>query len=152
MTSMPCQSAALGRIIAPWAATIAEFFGIIVEIILANAENVRTILHELGACCRKAAPRAAVGAAYPMMAKLAPGWRATGRASCCLRRARSVRLPASPPAEFRRAVMMNLRGKSEARSPRPQLPSSKVLLAEIGGGAGADLSPRKELRRFGADW
>jgi hypothetical protein len=96
MTSTPCQSAALGRIIAPWAATIAEFFGIIVEIILANAENVRTTLHELGACCRKARRLLALRLSCPMMAKLAPGWRATKRASCCLRRARSGRLPASP--------------------------------------------------------
>ena len=35
MTSTPFQSAALGGIIAPWAAKIAELFGIIVEIILA---------------------------------------------------------------------------------------------------------------------
>ena len=62
MTSTPFQSAALGGIIAPWAAKIAELFGIIVEIILANAENVRTTSHELGAYCRKAAAGTAAGA------------------------------------------------------------------------------------------
>ena len=97
MTSTPFQSAALGGIIAPWAAKIAEFFGIIVEIILANAENVRTTLHGLGGR-RLLALRP--GLSCPMMAKLAPGWRATGRlACCCLRRARSVRLPARKPRQ-----------------------------------------------------
>ena len=47
MTSTPCHSAALDRIIAPWAAKIAEFFAAIVEIILTIAKNVRTTLHEL---------------------------------------------------------------------------------------------------------
>jgi hypothetical protein len=49
MTSTLCQSAALDRIVAPWAAKIATFFATIVETILA-------ILHELGACCREASP------------------------------------------------------------------------------------------------
>ncbi|WP_119268439.1 hypothetical protein [Taklimakanibacter deserti] len=38
MTSTPCQSAALDRI-APWAEKIAEFFALIVEIILMIAEK-----------------------------------------------------------------------------------------------------------------
>jgi len=123
MTSTPFQSAALGGIIAPWAAKIAEFFGIIVEIILANAENVRTTLHELGAYCRKAAAGTAAGAVLPddgeACARLA-----RYRAACLLLpSASALRALARPQAsaEFKRAVMMNLRGKSEARSPRPQL-------------------------------
>src|SRR5438876_4379269 len=46
MTSTPCHSAALERVIVPWAAKIAEFFAAIVETILAMAKNVRTTLHE----------------------------------------------------------------------------------------------------------
>jgi hypothetical protein len=53
MTSTHCKSVALGRIIAPWAVKIAEFFGTIVKIILTIVENVRNSLHELGACCRE---------------------------------------------------------------------------------------------------
>jgi len=53
MTSTHCRSVALGRIIAPWAVKIAEFFGTIVKIILTIVENVRNSLHELGACCRQ---------------------------------------------------------------------------------------------------
>ena len=123
MTSTPFQSAALGGIIAPWAAKIAEFFGIIVEIILANAENVRTTLHELGAYCRTA-PGTAAGAVLPddgeACARLA-----RHRAGNLLPSASALRALARPQAsaEFKRAVMMNLRGKSEARSPRPQLRS-----------------------------
>ena len=122
MTSTPFQSAALGGIIAPWAAKIAELFGIIVEIILANAENVRTTLHELGAYCRKAAAGTAAGAVLPddgeACARLA-----RYRAGFLLPSASALRALARPQAsaEFKRAVMMNLRGKSEARSPRPQL-------------------------------
>jgi hypothetical protein len=44
---------ALGRIIAPWAVKIAEFFDSIVKIILTIVENVRNSLHELGTCCRE---------------------------------------------------------------------------------------------------
>jgi hypothetical protein len=63
MTSTHCQSVALGRIIAPWAVKIAEFFGTIVKIILTIVENVRNSLHELGTCwagmsgCRALSPR-----------------------------------------------------------------------------------------------
>jgi len=53
MTSTRCRSVALGRIIAPWAVKIAEFFGTIVKIILTIVENVRNSLPELGACCRE---------------------------------------------------------------------------------------------------
>ena len=49
MTSTAWQSAALERIIMPWVAKVAEVFRIIVAIILANAGNVRTTLHELSA-------------------------------------------------------------------------------------------------------
>ena len=49
MTSTAWQRAALEGIIQLWAAMIAEVFGIIVGIILANAGNVRNILHKLGA-------------------------------------------------------------------------------------------------------
>jgi hypothetical protein len=49
MTSTLCQSAALARIIASWAAKIVEFFTIIVETVLTIAEIVRTALHEFGA-------------------------------------------------------------------------------------------------------
>jgi len=154
MTSTPFQSAALGGIIAPWAAKIAEFFGIIVEIILANAENVRTTLHELGAYCRKAAPGTAAGGVLPDDGE-APGWRATGRATCCLWRARSVRLPASLgriQAGCHDESARQERSPFAAPSaPEPNDAARRVLLAEIGGGAGADLSPRKELRRLGAD-
>ena len=55
MTGTPCQSAALDRIIAPWAAEIALFFGTIVKTILTIAEIVPTILHVLGTFCRRAA-------------------------------------------------------------------------------------------------
>jgi len=54
VTSPLCQSAAFGRIVAPWAAAIAELFAGIVEAILTIAENIRDTLHELSACCRKA--------------------------------------------------------------------------------------------------
>jgi hypothetical protein len=47
MTSTAWQSAALERIIVPWAATIAEIFGIIVGLIVAKAGNVGIVLHEL---------------------------------------------------------------------------------------------------------
>jgi hypothetical protein len=73
MTSTHCQSVALGRIIAPWAVKIAEFFGTIVKIILTIVENVRNSLHELGACCRKARRRLIAlrpGLSRPMMPKL----------------------------------------------------------------------------------
>jgi hypothetical protein len=53
MTSTHCQSVALGRIIAPWAVKIAEFFGTIVKIILTTVEKVRNTVHKLGACCQK---------------------------------------------------------------------------------------------------
>ena len=43
MTSTAWQSAALERIILPWVAKIAEVFGVIVAIIVANAKEVRTI-------------------------------------------------------------------------------------------------------------
>jgi len=73
MTSTPCRSVALGRIIAPWAVKIAEFFGTIVKIILTIVENVRNSLHELGTCCRKAGRRLMAlrpGLSRPMMPKL----------------------------------------------------------------------------------
>jgi hypothetical protein len=73
MTSTPCQSVALSRIIAPWAAKFAGFFGTIVKIILTIVENVRNTLHELGACCRKAGRRLMVlrpGLSRPMLPKL----------------------------------------------------------------------------------
>ena len=73
MISTPCQSVALGRIIAPWAAKIAEFFGTIVKIILTIVENLRNSLHELGACCWKAGRRLMAlrpGLSRPMMPKL----------------------------------------------------------------------------------
>jgi hypothetical protein len=57
MTRTPCQSAALDRIIALWAANVAEFFGAIAKTILTIAEIVRSILHEIGACCRKPGQR-----------------------------------------------------------------------------------------------
>lgn len=57
MTSTPCQGAALDRIVALCAAMIAAFFAITVETILTIAKNVRDILQELGACCRKAGRR-----------------------------------------------------------------------------------------------
>ena len=47
MTSTLCQSAALGRIIAPWLVMIAELFGIIVETILSMMENVSNTLHRI---------------------------------------------------------------------------------------------------------
>jgi hypothetical protein len=50
MTGTLCQSAALGRIIAPWVGRTPEFFGIIVKTILA-------ILEIVCAACRKAARR-----------------------------------------------------------------------------------------------
>ena len=58
MTSTASQSAALVRIIALWAAMIAEVFGIIVGLIVAMAGNVRNSLHELGAyaLARKPSP------------------------------------------------------------------------------------------------
>ena len=73
MTSTHCQSVALGRIIAPWAVKIVEFFGAIVEAIVAHAENVRNTLHELGACCRNAGRGLLAlrpGLLRPMMPKL----------------------------------------------------------------------------------
>jgi len=155
MTSTPFQSAVLGGIIAPWAAKIAEFFGIIVEIILANAENVRTTLHEFGAYCRKATPGTATGGVLPddgeACARLA-----RHRAGNLLPwRARSVRLPASLgriQAGCHDESARQERSPFAAPSaPEPNDAARRVLLAEIGGGAGADLSPRKELRRFGAD-
>jgi hypothetical protein len=54
MTSTLCQSAALGRIIAPWLVNIAGLFGIIVKTILSMVKKVSNILHEPGACYRKA--------------------------------------------------------------------------------------------------
>jgi hypothetical protein len=72
MTSTHCTSVALGRIIAPWAVKIAEFFGTIVKIILTIVENVRNTVHELGACCRKAGRRLMAlrqGLSRPMMPK-----------------------------------------------------------------------------------
>jgi len=46
MTSTLCQSAALGRIIAPWVVKIAALFGIIVKTILSMVENVGSSLPE----------------------------------------------------------------------------------------------------------
>jgi len=60
MTSTPCQSAALDRIIALWTAMVVAFFGAIVETIATIADNVCNTLHELGACCRKAGRRLAL--------------------------------------------------------------------------------------------
>ncbi len=67
MTSTPCQSAALDRI-------IVAFFAIIAEIVLTIAEILRTTLPELGAWL-----------SWPMLPKFGPeagmpGWRTTGRA------------------------------------------------------------------------
>jgi hypothetical protein len=55
MASTPCQSVAFDRLIAPWAAMIAAFFGAILEI-LTMADIVPITLPELGAYCRKAKP------------------------------------------------------------------------------------------------
>ncbi|WP_119275187.1 hypothetical protein [Taklimakanibacter deserti] len=73
MTSTLCQSPALGRIIAPWAAKIVALFAVIVATIVANAENVGNTLRELGTCCRKAGrrlPALCPGPSRPMTPKL----------------------------------------------------------------------------------
>ncbi len=96
MTSTPCQNAALDRIIALWAAKIALLFRTIVENIVTIAALVRTSLHQLASCCRKAGQRLPILRAglFCMMPKLeavrrdASCW-AAGWASCGLRRARS---------------------------------------------------------------
>ena len=49
MTRIACQSAALARIIVPWAAMIAELFSIIIGLVAANGKNVLDTLHEPGA-------------------------------------------------------------------------------------------------------
>jgi len=72
VTSPPCQSAAFGRIVAPWAAVIAELFAGIVATILTIAENIRDTVPELGAGCRKAGrlPALRPVLSRPMMPKL----------------------------------------------------------------------------------
>lgn len=72
MRSTPCESEALDRLIARWAARIARSFGTIVEAIVTIAENVRDALHELKAYGRKARQLLAQhsGLWRPMMPKL----------------------------------------------------------------------------------
>jgi hypothetical protein len=66
MTSSLCEDAAPGRIIAPWMVKTAEFFGIMIKIILSLVENAGDTSHESGIRCRL------VGAASPDMALLVP--------------------------------------------------------------------------------
>jgi|GEM_PF-4718894 len=109
MTSTPCRSAAVDCIIAPWAAKVAAFLGAIVETILTIAGYIGTTLQELGACRRKARrrlPALRPGLSRPMMSK--PGFLPPVAG-------RSTPLPASArPNSGGQAVMMDLRGKSEA--------------------------------------
>jgi hypothetical protein len=121
MTSTPCQSEALDRLVAPWAAKIAKSCGTTVEAIVANAENVRAALQELKPHGRKARQLLAArsGLSRPMMSKL----ETIGRHATLPRRKADF-LPPSVGAlyvlarkswpEFKRAVMMDLRGKSRA--------------------------------------
>jgi hypothetical protein len=72
MTSTLCQSPALDRIIAPWAAKLSVLFAIILETIVAIAGNVRNTLRELGTSCRKAGrrlPALCSGLSRPMTPK-----------------------------------------------------------------------------------
>jgi hypothetical protein len=110
MTSTPDASAALVCIIAPWSAKIVAVLRAIVETILAIAENNCSTLQESGACCRKAArrlPALRPAQSRPMMSKLGflPPSASALHAQACQR---------SP--ECGQAVMMDLRGTSEART------------------------------------
>ncbi|WP_119274322.1 hypothetical protein [Taklimakanibacter deserti] len=106
MTSTPCQSAALDRAIASWAAKIAAFLAIIVRTIVMIGEYIGGSLHELSACCRKAGRLLALcpGLPRPMLPKLGfPSLSASAHHALARKR--------SP--EFERSVIMDLRGKSE---------------------------------------
>jgi len=102
MTSTPCQSAALDRIIAPWAGKIAAFFATIVETILMIAENFCGTLQDLGARRplpehRAEAPGAVLRAISPhdveVRLSAAFGERAPRPCAQAPARIRAVRLP-----------------------------------------------------------
>ncbi len=113
MTSMLCLSAALDRVVAPWAAKIAVFFAIIVEILVAIAESIHDTVQELRACYRRPGRR--------LLALCHPTVR--------LWRARSVLLRARRSPAFERFSSLCPRGLRESRqalSPR-SVPEAKDI-------------------------
>jgi hypothetical protein len=125
MTSTPCQSAALDRIISSWMVKIVAFFAIVIETILTIAVIVRIPLRELGAWLSS-----------PMMPKGPragmPGGRATGRSPCCLLRALHADIWAMPAR-----ITREPQGRSEQRLMDIEELSSRR------GKRVSDLSPRK---------
>lgn len=121
MSSTPCDSEALDRLVAPWAERIAKSSGTTVEAIVTNTENVRAALQELKPYGQKARQLLALrsGLSRSMLSKL----ETIGRHAELLRR-RARFLPPSvsslyalarkPSPELERALMMDLRGKSRA--------------------------------------
>ncbi|MGE0007639.1 MAG: hypothetical protein AB7S92_18910 [Parvibaculaceae bacterium] len=138
--SNACESAALDRLVEPWAAKIARSSGTTVEAIVSHAENVRDALRELAFYGARARHLLALrsGLSRSAMSKL----ETIGRYAEPLRR-RADTLPAStaslyalarkPWREFEQALEMDLRGRSCAEikalfaAPSPPRPSRKLM-------------------------
>jgi len=140
MTSTPCESGALDRLVAQWAAKIATSSGTTVEAIVTHAQNVCAALQELEPHGQKARQLLATrsGLSRSMMSKL----ETIGRHADPLRR-RAGFLPPSvsslyalarkPSPGFDQALTMDLRGKSRAEItalfalPSPRKPPRKLM-------------------------